>query len=133
MQCAIEECGLFKILLASVAGMFGKLFRKKGWFYKIAGPKAAGIDGPCEYTIPPYDQYVVLTPLDPETTAKNIAKTLDGVTVLIVDVNDYGALILGSSETIDNNRIVSLLRQNPMGQSTQSTPMGILRPMAQEI
>ena len=45
MQCAIKECGLIRILFASFVGMIGKLFRKKGWFYKIAGAKAAGIDG----------------------------------------------------------------------------------------
>jgi hypothetical protein len=129
MQCAINECGRLRIILAAIAGMFGRLFRKKGWFYKVAGYRAAGIDGRCEHTIPPYDQYIVLTPLDPELTAKNVSKELDGVIVLIVDVNDIGGNILGSSEQVDHERIIGLLRQNPLGQSGQSTPMGILRPL----
>ena len=133
MQCAINECGAFRILLASVAGMFGKLFRKKGWFYKIAGYRVAGIDAPCAHTIPPYDKYIVLTPLNLDATVKNISKILDGVVVLVVDVNDLGVNILESSEKIDNGRIASLLRQNPLGQSAQSTPMGILRPLTQEL
>jgi len=127
MQCAIDECGRARILLASLAGMFGKLFRQKGWFYKAAGYRAACIDGPCGYTIPPYNNYVVLAPLEPDNTAASIAGMLDGVIVLIVDVNDFGGEILGSSEIIDKNRIKRLLRQNPLGQSHESTPMGILR------
>ncbi|MCL2099784.1 MAG: coenzyme F420-0:L-glutamate ligase [Oscillospiraceae bacterium] len=132
MQCALKECGYFRILFASAAGMFGKLFGKKGWFYKAAGYRAACIDGPCDYTIPPYNEYVVLSPLDPDLTAANIAERLDGVTVLIVDINDLGGNILGSSGEIDKNNILDLLRQNPLGQSCQSTPIGILRKIEDE-
>jgi len=127
MQCAIDECGHIRILLASAAGMLGKLFGQKGWFYQVAGYRAACIDGPCEYTIAPYNKYIVLAPLAPNLTAANISKTLNGITVLIVDVNDLGVRILGSSEQIDNDQVISLLRQNPLGQSNESTPMGILR------
>ena len=133
MQCALDECGYAKIMLASVAGMFGKLFRQKGWFYKTAGYRAACIDGPCEFTIPPYNNHVVPAPLEPDYTAANIARMFDGVTVLIVDVNDLGGSIIGSSEKIDKDRIISLLRQNPLGQSRESTPMGILRKVKEEI
>ena len=130
MQCALKECGYFRIFLASIAGMFAKIFRRKGWFYKVAGYRAACIDGPCDYTIPPYNKYVVLSPLEPDLTAAKIAEKLDGVTVLIVDINDFGGSILGSSDNsgkIDKDMILNLLRQNPLGQSSQSTPMGILR------
>lgn len=127
MQCAIDECGLVRILLASAAGIVGKLCKRKGWFYKVAGYRAASIDGPCGYTIPPYNQFVVLAPLNPDLAAANISKMLDDVAVLIVDVNDLGANILGSSKTMDRDRMISLLRQNPLGQSAESTPMGILR------
>ena len=127
MQCAIDECGLIRILLASAVGMFGKLCKKKGWFYRVAGYRAACIDGPCSYTIPPYNEYVVLAPAKPDRVAVSISKMLDGVAVLIVDVNDIGANILGSSKAIDTDRIIHLLRQNPLGQSVESTPMWILR------
>ena len=127
MQCAIDECGHIKIMLAAAAGMIGKLFRRKGWFYKVAGYRAACIDGPCEYAIPPYNNYVVLAPLEPDYTALKIAEILDGVTVLIVDINDLGGSVLGSSAKIDKEHIIALLRQNPLGQSCESTPMGILR------
>jgi hypothetical protein len=128
MQCAIKECGILRILLAAFVGMVGKIFRRKGWFYHVAGYRAAGIDGPCEYTIPPLNTCVVLAPLKPDKTAKEVSETLGGNTVLIVDVNDLGANIMGNSHRYDEKNYVKLLRQNPLGQDAESTPMGILRP-----
>ena len=93
----------------------------------VAGYRAAGIDGPCDHTIPPYNKHIVLTPLDPDLTAAGISKMLSGATVLIVDVNDIGANIIGSSGEIDRDLMINILRQNPLGQSRESTPMGILR------
>ena len=130
MQCAIDECGLPRILAAAAVGALGKVFGRKGWFYHVAGTRAAGIDGPCNNTIPPYNQCVVLTPLASDRTAANISKSLDNVTVLVVDINDLGANILGSSTSHEQEKIISLLRQNPLGQSRESTPMGILRAVA---
>lgn len=129
MQCAIWECGLPRILFASFISVIGKIFGQKGWFYKYAGFKAAGIDGPCHWTIPPYNEYVVLSPENPEKTAAQLSKQLGGNIVLIVDLNDLGGEILGSSPgDIDREYLLSMLKQNPLGQSDQSTPMGILRP-----
>ena len=131
MQCAIEECGIFRILLASAVGFVGKIFGKKGWFYHVAGRKAAAIDGPCRWTIPPYNHYVVLAPENPREVAKQISQQLGGYLVLIVDLNDFGGEILGASEEdfcVEN--WLPLLRQNQLGQSDESTPVGILRPIA---
>ncbi len=61
MEMALRECGTLRILFAAFCSVIGKLLRRKGWFYIVAGPKARGIDGPTEGTIPPYDHYVVLT------------------------------------------------------------------------
>lgn len=130
MQCAIDECGTVRILFAAVVGMFGKILNKKGWFYTVAGYRAACIDGPCHNTIPPYNECVVLAPLEPDKTAAGISEMLGGKAVFIVDANDYGVQILGcAAPVLDKNRILSLLRQNPLGQSCESTPMGILRPV----
>ena len=130
MQCAICECGLVRILLAAFCGAVGKLFGRRGWFYHVAGAKAAGIDGPCSCTMPPYDKYVVLTPSEPDHTARKAAKIMEGISVLIVDLNDLGGRILGASRPdMDQRRLLELLRQNPLGQGRQRTPMGILRPM----
>lgn len=128
MQCAIDECGRLRILLAAAAGAIGKLFRQKGWFYHVAGRQAAGIDGPCDYTLPPYNEYVVLGPRNPSKIAAEISQLLNGTTVLVVDLNDLGGEILGSSDPgIDSELMLGLLRQNPLGQSSECTPMGILR------
>ena len=130
MQCAIDEAGLPKILLAAAVGAAGKLIGKKGWFYRVAGEKVAAIDGPCEYTLPPYNRYVVLAPADSGETAKRISRQLGGITVLVVDANDLGCKILGSSDgSVDLELFLKLLKQNPLGQSDQCTPIGIFRPM----
>ena len=70
MEMALQECGTPKILFAAAVSAVGKLFHKRGWFYKIAGYKARSIDGPCDYTLPPYNEYVVLGPAEPDETAK---------------------------------------------------------------
>lgn len=130
MQCAIDECGLFKVLLASAIGVIGKVIGKKGWFYKVLGSKAAGIDGPCHWTIPPYDSHVVLAPKEPGLVASEISNAINCNTVLIVDLNDLGGAILGSSNSdIDKAQFLALLSQNPLGQSDESTPLGVLRPL----
>ncbi len=130
MQCAINEVGLPKILLAAAVGAVGKVFHQKGWFYRIAGEHVAAIDGPCSYTLPPYNKYVVLAPLDSEAVAVRISKLLGGNSVLVVDANDIGCKILGKSDkNIDSELFLNLLRQNPLGQSAQCTPIGIFRPI----
>ena len=130
MQCAIWEAGLPKILLAAFVGLIGKLLHKKGWFYMVAGSRVAAIDGPCSYTLPPYNEYVVLAPLNPNRTARHASRQLGGKLVLVVDANDLGCRILGNSDkSIDKSIYTTLLGQNPLGQSCQCTPIGILRPV----
>lgn len=126
MQCAIWECGLPRILLAACLGAADKLLHRNGWFYRVAGRQAAAIDGPCEFTIPPYNHCVVLAPKNAQQTADSLAEGLPGITVLVVDINDLGGEVLGASDG-SGNRFASLLRQNPLGQSDEQTPMGILR------
>ena len=127
MEMALRECGTLRILFAAFCSVIGKILGKKGWFYIVAGPKARGIDGPTEGTIPPYDHYVVLTPADPMGTAKKLAKAL-GHPVAIVDINDLGANILGFSEKEPSmDLLAKILGDNPLGQSSECTPMGIIR------
>ena len=127
MEMALQECGTLRILFAAFCSVIGKILGKKGWFYIVAGPKARGIDGPTEGTIPPYDHYVVLTPADPMGTAKELARGL-GHPVAIVDINDLGANILGYSEGQSGmDFLAKALGDNPLGQGGECTPMGILR------
>lgn len=131
MQCALDECGAPRILLAAAAGAAGRLLGKSGWFYRVAGYRAAAVDGPCPFTIPPLDRCVVPAPDRPAETARKLAEAL-GCAVLIIDCNDFGGRILGSSDPrLDERLLLTLLSQNPLGQSREQTPVGILRPCPQ--
>ena len=131
MEMALRECGRMRILWAAFCSAVGKLFGKRGIFYNIAGEKARAIDGPTSGTIPPLDRCVVLGPKDPMKTAKEISQTI-GHEVLIIDANDLGINILGMSQSDgDMEMFKELLRDNPLGQKAQSTPMGILRKIVQ--
>lgn len=127
MEMALKECGVLRILFAAIIGAIGKIFGIRGLFYRIAGPKAASIDGPTHGTIPPYDTYVVLGPINPDSVAKEISQALDHK-VAIVDINDLGGVILGTSHRdMDKQSLVAILKDNPLGQGGQQTPMGIIR------
>ena len=74
MEMALRECGTFRILFAAIIAAITKIiFRRKGDFYRIAGPKARAIDGPTSGTIPPYNTHVVLGPIEPDRVAKRLA------------------------------------------------------------
>lgn len=127
MEMALRECGTFKILWAAIASAFGKLFGKRGIFYNIAGYKARSIDGPTPYTLPPYNKCVVLGPEDPDNVARQTRDAI-GFNVCIVDINDLDGAILGVSDpSMDKDTLVKILKDNPLGQSGQQTPMGIIR------
>lgn len=127
MEMAIRECGLFRILLAAVVSAFGKLFKKRGLFYKVAGYRAQSIDGPTPYTLPPYNECVVLGPEDPDKVAREIKERI-GHRAAVVDINDLQGNILGVSDPdMDKELLVKILKDNPLGQSAQQTPIGIIR------
>ena len=129
MEMALRECGTPRILLAAAIAAVTKAFGRRGDFYRIAGSKARAIDGPTKNTIPPYDSQVVLGPSRPNGVAADIKAALGkSVDVLVVDINDFGGNVLGStaSRTVDE-LMVRVLKDNPLGQDRQSTPMGIIR------
>jgi len=129
MEMALRECGPIRILFAAAVSAVTKLFGRKGDFYRIAGDKARAIDGPTSGTIPPYNKAVVLGPERPREVAQHIKALLGDVPeVAVVDINDLGGNILGS--TLDKpaeKRLVAILKDNPLGQGHQSTPLGIVR------
>ncbi|WP_106813963.1 coenzyme F420-0:L-glutamate ligase [Microbacterium timonense] len=129
MEMALRECGTPRILVAAAVSAVTKLFGRKGDFYRIAGDKARAIDGPTSGTIPPYNKAVVLGPERPREVAQRLKALLGSVAeVAVVDINDLGGNILGS--TLDKEgerRLVAILKDNPLGQGHQSTPLGIVR------
>ena len=127
MEYALRECGTPRILFAAAVSAVGKVLGKKGWFYIVAGEKASSIDGPTANTIPPYNKCVVLGPKDPDGVAKKISDAI-GYATIIVDINDLGGNILGSSDPgLDSELYARILKDNPLGQDRQSTPMGVIR------
>ena len=79
------------------------------------------------YTLPPYNKYAVLAPAKPNEVAKELSKVLD-TAVIIVDANDLGVDIVGkSTDKISDDFIKSAIKDNPLGQSAQQTPIGIIR------
>lgn len=127
MQAAVNEVGAIRILFAAAAGALGKLLKRRGWFYIVAGTKVSHIDGPSLRTIPPYDQEIVLSVLNPDGDAKKVAAAL-GTPVVIVDANPISCTLCGSSDKeITEEWIAKILSDNPLGQSTQKTPCGIIR------
>ena len=116
MEMALREVGSLRILFAAAISVIGKkIFR------------ARSIDGPCHNTIPPYNHYVVLGPLKPDQVAKDIAARV-GYDVAIVDINDLEGQILGASSKAVNKKLYArILKDNPLGQDDQQTPMGIIR------
>ena len=127
MEVAFREAGTARILLSAVISAIGKLFGKKGWFYLVAGCEVRDIDGPDSYTLPPYNNCVVLAPESPDLMARSMKQHLNH-DVMIVDINDLGQNVLGnSSDLIPNELIAKILRDNPLGQSNEQTPIGIIR------
>ena len=127
MEMALKECGVPRILFAAFISAIGKLFRRRGWFYKVAGYRAESIDGPTPYTLPPYNKCVVLGPMEPDKTAREVFERV-GERACVVDVNDIAGKVLGAShKEMDRKLLAAILKDNPLGQSSQQTPLGIIR------
>jgi hypothetical protein len=126
MQLAIDEVGAPRILLAAVVSGLTKPFGIHGLFYRIAGPQAAAIDGPTSYTIPPYNQAATLGPRDPDGAARALAAALDRP-VAVIDANDAGCNVLGSSPGVDRHLVIRLFADNPLGQAREQTPICVVR------
>jgi len=130
MQLAIDEVGVPRILVATFFGGLAKIFGIKGVFYIIAGDQARAIDGAAEYVIPPYNTYVSKGPINADQVAVEISNRT-GVPVAIVDACDFGVNVMGASEGIDKKFIIQAIRDNPLGQTNEQTPVGIIREMTE--
>lgn len=126
MQLAIQEAGLWRILLASFVAMVTKPFGLKGLFYYVVGNDINAIDGPCEYTLPPGNKSAKLGPKNPMKVAQQISDKVD-IGVAIIDSNDYGIRVMGYSRNVDKKLIKKIFKDNPFGQEKQQTPMALVR------
>lgn len=127
MELAVREAGAGRMLLAAAAAAVTKPFGIKGVFYKVVGNHINAIDGPCSYTLPPYNEYAKLGPAQPHKVAEKLKAEL-GHEVVIIDANDLGVEILGKSDkNIDTVFCQKAFKDNPLGQSSEQTPLCIVR------
>jgi F420-0:gamma-glutamyl ligase-like protein len=127
MQLALEDVGIPRILLGCVAAAVTKPFGVRGVFYKICGKKAYAIDGPCDYTLPPYNKYAKMAPKEPNKVAREMREKLDNE-FIVLDANDLNVDILGkSSKSLNDKFLKALFKDNPLGQASQQTPIAIVR------
>jgi F420-0:gamma-glutamyl ligase len=131
MQLAIQEAGVPRILLAAGIAAITKPFGLKGMFYRVAGHNINAIDGPCDYSLPPSNTSAKLGPKDPEKVAQHISASLssDGekIGVAIIDANDYGINVMGTSRGVNVQLVEKLFKDNPMGQSDEQTPITVVK------
>lgn len=127
MELALRDVGTARMLLAAFCSAVTKPFGIRGVFYKVAGTKARAIDGPCDCTIPPYNHFAKLAPAEPDKVAAELSEYI-GCKVVIIDANDIGVEVLGrSGEDVSVHMCKQVFKDNPLGQSAQSTPIAIVR------
>lgn len=128
MQYAINKSGLPKVIFASIIGGITKLIGIKGMFYKIVGQEVTGLDGFYDGAWNEYKDIGIEIPENPDKVCNEIKDKL-GISMMIVDSNDFGREILGKSYDIDlsDNYLKELIRDNPAGQGKQQTPIILIR------
>jgi len=128
MQLAINEVGILRILMGAVAAGLGKAVGRSGDFYRVAGKELAKIDD-IAGTLPPFDRYIVLGPKNPKEITDEIYKKT-GITTVIADINDIKCVdILAISGVVSENQITEILKENPLGNDDQQTPIVVLKKM----
>jgi asparagine synthase (glutamine-hydrolysing) len=136
MQLAIDEAGLPRILLASAAGLAGKLVRQRGVFYRVAGPAVRAIDGPTEYSAYPANVSAKLAPADPGGVARQISARIRAALparhvaafggTVVIDANDLGCNILGHDTGRCEPELERAFADNPLGQAREQTPFAVV-------
>ena len=128
MQYAIDTVGLFKVLYASIVSAITKIFGKKGRFYEIVGQEVSGLDGFYGKVWKEYENLGIKLPENPSKVCNEVKEQL-GITCMIVDANDLGQEILGTSYDLENNeeKLKKLIRDNPAGQNRELTPFILIR------
>lgn len=128
MQYAINKVGLPKILLASILGGIGKLFKISGIFYKIAGREVSGLDGFYDGSWNYYKNIGIEIPENPDAVCNEI-KQKTNISCMIVDANDFGQVILGKSNDIkvENETLIGMIKDNPANQFQERTPLVLIR------
>lgn len=135
LQVLIDIVGAPRVFFAFVGSIPFKVLPKSmarklnvdGMFYRLAGEQANLVDD-VTGTIPPYDQFVVLGPLNPQAVCDRIKKET-GLEAAIVDVNDLRRVkILAATTGIPVDFLEKALITNPAGNASEQTPVVLIRP-----
>lgn len=128
LQTLIDVVGAWRVFFAFAGGAIAKkLLNRPGLFYQLAGEQARLIDD-VTGTLPPYDQFIVLGPDQPQQVVEQIQKET-GLAAAIVDVNDLKAVkILASTPGLSERFLELALLSNPAGNSDEQTPLVLIRP-----
>ncbi|XHX78107.1 MAG: F420-0:Gamma-glutamyl ligase [Stenomitos frigidus ULC029] len=128
LQTLIDLVGPVRVLFAFSVGAIAKVFGRPGVFYQLAGEQARLIDD-VTGTIPPYDQFIVLGPHNPQQVVDQI-KRETGLSAAIVDVNDLRAVkVLAASPDVSTAFLQQALIKNPAGNASEQTPVVLIRPV----
>lgn len=127
LQALVDIVGAERVFFAFLVGAIAKVFGKPGVFYQLAGEQARLVDD-VTGTIPPYDQFIVLGPENPQQVVDQIQRET-GLAAAIVDVNDLRAVkVLAASKDIPTGFLEQALIRNPAGNGNEQTPVVLLRP-----
>ncbi|MDG2617873.1 F420-0:Gamma-glutamyl ligase [Thermoleptolyngbya sichuanensis XZ-Cy5] len=129
MQTLVNIVGPWRVAGAFLLGAIAKKFLKKpGLFYQLAGEQARLIDD-VTGTLPPYDQFIVLGPENPQQVVDQI-KRETGLAAAIVDVNDLKAVkVLAATAGLTDEFLTQALISNPAGNADEQTPVVLIRPV----
>lgn len=128
LQTLVDVVGARRVLGAFLVGAIAKkLLNKPGVFYQLAGEQARLIDD-ITGTLPPYDQFIVLGPHNPQQVVDQIQKET-GLAAAVVDVNDLKAVkILAATADVPPGFLEQALISNPAGNADEQTPLVLIRP-----
>jgi hypothetical protein len=128
LQSLVDQVGPLRVVFAFFAGVFAKaVLKRPGVFYELAGEQARLIDD-VTGTLPPYDRFIVLGPIDPQQVVDRIRKET-GLSAAIVDVNDLKAVKILAATADTSATILEMgLRSNPAGNADEQTPLVLIRP-----
>jgi len=133
MEAAIQECGVLRVWFAAILGGFLRMLGRRGDFYRIAGIQARMIDAVGTTPVKPYDECVLKGPKEPYEVVREL-KNRFGVEFAIMDINDIGgSWAVAATSRINRAALEELMRDNPMGQGTQLTPITIVRARGTEL
>lgn len=133
MQTLVDIVGPWRVLGAFLGGAIAKkLLDKPGMFYELAGEQARLIDD-VTGTLPPYDQFIVLGPENPQGVVDEIRRKT-GLAAAIVDVNDLRAVkVLAATDDVSQQTLEAALVSNPAGNADEQTPIVLIRPTSQKV